>query len=172
MDYEKKIRQLVSENEFLQLQLEDLNSEIKKREEEIDLLGAVTESTAALRSKIDSNFIEIEQLKYSCQHASEKSVEIEMMNEELGMNLYKEIKERQKGEEALKEMDSLKSNMKIISEELNEAADLYKKVQLLKGELAETKSLVNMIEIENNDLKKEIEELKELNQIYKLKKLD
>ncbi len=172
MDYEKKIRILISENEFLQLQLEDLNSEIKKRYEEINLLGDVTESTAALRSKIDSNFLEIEQLKYSSQQASEKFLEIEMMNEELGMNLYKEIKERQRGEEALKEMNSLKSNMEIISEELNETAVLYKTVQTLKAELAEVMSTLNLLEIDNKDLKIEIEELKELNLIYKLRKLD
>jgi DNA repair exonuclease SbcCD ATPase subunit len=172
MDYEKKIRVLLSENEFLQLQMEDLNSEIKKREEEIDLLGDVTESTAALRSKIDSNLIEIEQLRYNSLQVSEKSLGIEMMNEELEMSLYKEIKGRQKDQASLKELNSVKTNMEIVSDELNEAAALYKKIQSLKAELAEAKSNVSMKEIENQDLKMEIEELKELVKILKNNKPD
>ena len=172
MDYEKKIRLLVSENEFLQLQMEDLNSEIKKRDEEINLLGDVTESTAALRSKIDNNLIEIEQLRYNSEQASQKQLGIEMMNEELEMSLYKEIKGRQKDQVSLKELDSVKANMEVISEELNEAAVLYKKVQSLKASLAEAESTASMTEIENQDLKMEIEELKALVKILKNKKLD
>ncbi len=170
MDYEKKIRVLLSENEFLQLQMEDLNTELKKRDEEIDLLGDVTESTAALQSKIDSNLIEIEQLRYNSEQVAQKSLGIEMMNEELEMSLYKEIKGRQKDQASLKEMDSVKANMDIISEELNEAAELYRKIQLLKASLAEAKSIASMKEIENENLKEELEELRELVKILKNKK--
>ncbi len=171
MDYEKKIRVLLSENEFLQLQMEDLNSELQKRDEEINILGDINESTAALRSKIDSNLLEIEQLRYRSEQLSQKSLGIEMMNEELEMNLYKEIKGRQIDQASLKEMDSIKANMGIISEELNEAAELYKRIQLLKASLAEAKSIANMKEIENENLKLEIKELKELVSVLKLKKL-
>jgi hypothetical protein len=169
MDYENKIRILVSENEFLQLQLEDLNTEIKKREEEINILGDVTESTAALRSKIDSNLIEIEQLMFNSRQASQKQLGIEMMNEELEMSLYKEVKGRQKDQASLKELDSVKANMEIVSEELNEAAALYKKLNTLKAALAEANSNASMREIENQNLKMEIEELKELVKILKNK---
>ena len=172
MDYEKKIQILISENEFLQLQLEDLNSTIKKRDEEINLLGDVTESTAALRSKIDSNLLEIEQLRFNNQQASQKQLGIEMMNEELEMSLYKEIKGRQKDQASLKEMNSVKTNIVIIEEELNEAAVLYKKIQSLKAELAEAKSTASMKEIENENLKSAIEEQKELIKILRLKKID
>ena len=172
MDYEKKIQILISENEFLQLQLEDLNSTIKKRDEEINLLGDVTESTAALRSKIDSNLLEIEQLRFNNQQASQKQLGIEMMNEELEMSLYKEIKGRQKDQASLKEMNSVKTNIVIIEEELNEAAVLYKKIQSLKAELAEAKSTASMKEIENENLKSAIEEQKQLIKILRLKKID
>ncbi|MCY7291181.1 MAG: hypothetical protein LH615_03265 [Ferruginibacter sp.] len=172
MDYEKKIRILVSENEFLQLQMEDLNNEIKKRDEEINLLGDVTESTAALRSKIDSNLLEIEQLRYNSQQTSQKWLGVERKNEALEESLYKEMKGRQKDQASLKEMDSVKTNMEIISEELNEAAELYKKVQELKGGLAEAKSTLSMKEIENENLKFEIEKLKGLLKMIKLKRPD
>ena len=171
MDYKKKIRILTSENEFLQLQLEDINNEIRKRDEEINLLGDVSESTASIRSKIDSNLLEIEQLKYNSQQASQKTLGIEMLNEELEMSLYKEIKAHQKDEVVLNEMISVKTNMEIISGELNEAAAFYKMTQLLKKQLAEAKSIAEIKEIENTDLKNEIKDLKELIEIMKLKRM-
>ena len=59
-------------------------------------------------------------------------------------------------------MDSIKTNMEIISEELNEAALLYKKIQLLKAELTEANSVVNLTELENENLKQENDQLKSM----------
>lgn len=171
MDYEKKIQLLLSENEFLQEQLEDLNNEIRKRDEEISLLGDSAESEASLRSRIDSNFIEIAQLKYNNEEAAKKTDAIEMMNEELGLDLYREIKGRQKEQAEMKELVSVKTNNEILNSELDEAAALYKKVQALKKELAEAKSNAEMKEIENQYLKDEVEELNALLKELRMKKI-
>lgn len=171
MDYEKKIQLLLSENEFLQEQLEDLNNEIRKRDEEISLLGDSAESEASLRSRIDSNFIEIAQLKYNNEEAAKKTDAIEMMNEELGLDLYREIKWRQKEQAEMKELVSVKTNNEILNSELDEAAALYKKVQALKKELAEAKSNAEMKEIENQYLKDEVEELNALLKELRMKKI-
>ena len=170
MDVEKKIRLLVSENEFLQLQLEDVNNELKKKDEELDLLAEDYETAAYLRSKIDSNLIEIEQLKYYNQQALQKNIGLETLNEELEVDLLKQMKGRQKEQKALKEMDSVKTNMEVITEELNEAAALYKKLQALKERLAEANSKALLAEIENEELKKEVQELRELIELLKNKK--
>ncbi len=171
MDYEKKIQLLLSENEFLQEQLEDLNNEIRKKEEEISLLGDGAESEASLRSRIDSNLIEIAQLKYNSEEAAKKTEVIEMMNEELELDLYKEIKGRQKEQAEIKELVSVKTNNDILSSELDEAAALYKKVQALKKELAEAKSIAEMKEIENQHLKDEVAELNALLKELRMKKI-
>ena len=170
MDFEKKIRLLVSENEFLQLQLEDINLELKKKEEEIDLLADDNETAAYLRSKIDSNLIEIEQLKYYNAQALQKNVGLETLNEELEVDLLQQMRGRQKEQKALKEMDSVKTNMEVITEELNEAASLYKKLQNLNEKLAEANSKALLAEIENEELKKEIQEQRELIVFLKNKK--
>ena len=171
MDFEKKIRMLVSENEFLQLQLEDINLELKKKDEEIDMLADDGESAAYLRSKIDSTLIEIEQLRYYVEQANQKSVGLEMQNEELEVDLLTQIRGRQKEQQSLKEMDSLKANFEVVSEELNEAAALYKMLQSLKEKLSEANSIASLKEIENQELKKEVEEQRELIKLLKLKKL-
>ncbi len=162
MDYEKKIQLLLSENEFLQEQLEDLNNEIRKKEEEISLLGDGAESEASLRSRIENNLVEIAQLKYNSDEVLKKAAAVEMMNEELELNLLKQIKGRQQEKAEIKELNSVKASNEILSSELDEAVTLYKKVSALKKELAEAKSLVEISEIENKHLKEEVEELKAL----------
>lgn len=170
MEYEKKIQLLLSENEFLQQQLEDLNNEIRKKEEEISILGDMSESESSLRSRIDNNLIEIEQLKYNSEQAAQKSIAIEMMNEELEVNLLKEIRGRHKEQAVIKELSSVNTNIDILNNELNEAAALYKKVQSLKKELAEAKSMAEIKTLENNQLVEEIAELKALLKVLRTKK--
>ena len=170
MDFEKKIRMLVSENEFLQLQLEDINLVLKRKDEEIDMLADDGETAAYLRSKIDSNLVEIEQLKYYVDQASKKSLGLEMLNEELEVDLLSQMRGSQKEQQSLKEMDSVKANLEVVTEELNEAATLYKMSQALKEKLSEAKSIASLKEIENQELKKEIEEQRELIELLKAKK--
>ncbi len=162
MDYEKKIQLLLSENEFLQEQLEDLNNEIRKKEEEISLLGDGVESEASLRSRIENNLVEIAQLKYNSEEVLKKAAAVEMMNEELELNLLKQIKGRQQEKAEIKELNSVKASNEILSSELDEAVTLYKKVTALKKELAEAKSIAEMKEIENKHLREEVEELNAL----------
>ncbi len=171
MDYEKKIQLLLSENEFLQEQLEDLNNEIRKKDEEISLLGDVPESEASLRSRMDNNLLEIKQLKYNYEEASKKSAAIEMMNEELELSLLKQIKGRQQEKIEIKELSSVKANNEILNNELDEAVGLYKKVAELKKELAEAKSNADMREIENKHLREEVNELNALLKELRKKKI-
>ena len=170
MDLEKKMQMLVSENEFLQLQLEDINNELKKKDEEIDMLANCSNSAAFLRSKIESNLLEIEQLKYYNELNAQKSEGLQMLNEELELDLLNQIKARQNDQISLKEMESVKANFEVITEELNEAATLYKKLQITKGKLAEYQSLASLTEIENLKLKDELEEQRELINLLRIKK--
>jgi hypothetical protein len=162
MDYDKKIKALLSENEFLQEQLEDLNNEIRKKNEEISLLGNEFESEASLRSRIEGNLLEIQQLRYNSQKDAERYTAIESMNEDLEIDLLKEIKGRQKEQKEIKELKSTNTNIDILTNELNEAASLYKKLQLLKKEIAEARSIAEIKTLENTYLLEELEELRAL----------
>ena len=171
MDFEKKIRMLVSENEFLQLQLEDINLVLKRKDDEIDMLADDGETAAFLRSRIESNLIEIEQLNYYVAQANQKSAGLETLNEELEVDLLNQMRGRQKEQLALKEMNSVKANLEVVTEELNEAATLYKMLQSLKEKLSEANSIASLKEIENLELRQEVEEQRELIELLKLKKL-
>ena len=171
MDFDKKIRMLVSENEFLLLQLEDINLELKKKEEEIDMLADDIDTAASLRSRIEGNLLEIEQLKYDNQQTVQKSFGLQMLNEELEEDLLEQIKGRQKQQKAIKELDGVKENLEVITEELDEAAAFYKMLQSLQKKLSEATSIESLTEIENQELKKEIQEQKELIKLLKIKKI-
>jgi hypothetical protein len=159
MDYDKKIKALLSENEFLQEQLEDLNNVVRKKDEEILLLGSEVESEASLRSRIEGNLLEIQQLKYNREKDAERYTAIESMNEGLEINLLKEIKGRQKEQKEIEQLKSTNANIDILTNELNEAAALYKKLQSLKKELAEAKSITEIKTLENKHLQEKLEEM-------------
>ncbi len=163
MDHEKQIRLLLSENEFLQEQLEELNLTIEKKEEDLlELANRIPESEALLRSKIEGNLIEIQQLNDNYNEAQQKIKTSEIINEELELDFVKEIKEGQKNKAVIKELTSVSTQIDILNSELNETANLYKRVQELKKELSEAKSIAELKIIENEELRIELDELKAL----------
>ena len=137
----------------------------------MDMLADRSNTTAFLRSKLESNLVEIEQLKICNQQNIQKSEGLQVLNEEMELDLLRQIKARRNEQKALKEMEGIKANFEVITEELKEAATLYKKLQILKEKLAEAKSFASLTEIENLKLKYEIEEQRELINFLKIKKL-
>lgn len=57
------VKQLKSENELLQIQLQDLNYMIEAREEELDMLRKTAAHAVQLQSRLDHNLFEIEQMQ-------------------------------------------------------------------------------------------------------------
>src|SRR5436190_21882029 len=60
---EEQIKKMISVNESLQVQLEDLNAILLEREKEIDSLKKEHAETTALRSKLDGQLSEIESIQ-------------------------------------------------------------------------------------------------------------
>ncbi|MEJ7611533.1 MAG: hypothetical protein WKF88_10190 [Ferruginibacter sp.] len=171
MDQAKIIANLKSENELLQLQLEDLIDTLKKREEEINLLGDATESAASLYSRIDNTLTEIDQLIYNNELAGQKTVAAEAQSEELELTLIREIRERQKAQTAGLKTDALRTELDIISGELEETLPVYQQLQTATAELSELNSRLSMLESENASLKTELEEWKALVTVMKKQKI-
>jgi murein DD-endopeptidase MepM/ murein hydrolase activator NlpD len=172
MDIEKQIRILLSENEFLQHQLEDLNKAVKQRDEEILFLGDNMDSAAELQSRIDSNLAEIEQLKYNNALTEEKAAAAEELNEALENDLLQQIRQSHKDEKLLQEMNSVKVNLDVANEELEQSAGFYQRIIQLKKEVAELKSNLELSQSENELLKEENEELQQLITLLRQKRLN
>ncbi len=172
MNYEKQIQNLILENEFLLEQLEDLNSMVKNKDEEIVLLNNTIHSAAYLQSRIDNNLQEIEQLKYNLLLTQQKAAGIELLNEALENDLLGAIKKDHKNEKKLKEMDAVITNLSIANEELEETAGMYKRIVQLKKELAAMKSKMDICQMENDTLKEEKQELEKRIFLLKQRKSD
>lgn len=171
MNFEKKIALLQSENEFLQLQLEDLNKTVRQKDEEISLLADDMDSAAALQSLIDNNLAEIAQLKYNNSLTVEKAAGLETLNETLENDLLAEIRSGHKNEKLLQEMDSVKANLEAANEELEQSSVFYQRILKLKAALAEATSNIELLQMEIVSVKEENEELKQLVDVLRHRKV-
>ena len=144
---------LKSNNELLQLQLEDVNNILNARERELDLLREAQKQFTALQSRIEINLQETEIYKSQFEKQQEISrvndVRLEALENELSQNLLQLVK-------AKKELDSLKAveaDLAYTNSELKEADKAYTDLHEIKLELAKTKSLLELAQLENAETK-------------------
>lgn len=167
---EKQIKQLKGENELLLLQLEDVNEVIKQREQELEELRRIANKAREMQSQLDMNLLEFEQMQNSIGEKQQQAQGASVRMEELEKELYSSIKIENRYNNMLNEHISLQANLLDTSNELEQAAALYKKVRELKSSLAQTQSSLEMGQIEIENLKDELAETKELNMLLREKK--
>ena len=167
---EKQIKQLKGENELLLLQLEDVNEVIKQREKELEELRRIATKARQMQSQLDMNLLEFEQMQNNIGEKQQQAKGASVRMEELEKELHNSIKIENRYNNMLDEHISLQANLLDTSNELEEAAGLYKKVQQLKASLTQTKSSLEMGQIEIQNLKDELAETKELNILLREKK--
>ena len=167
---EKQIKQLKGENELLLLQLEDVNEVIKQREKELEELRRIATKARQMQSQLDMNLLEFEQMQNNIGEKQQQAKGASVRMEELEKELYNSIKIENRYNNMLDEHISLQANLLDTSNELEEAAGLYKKVQQLKASLTQTKSSLEMGQIEIQNLKDELAETKKLNILLREKK--
>ncbi len=153
MDVEKKMKSLISENEFLQLELEDLSKMLRKKTEEIDLLSDNIDGEAILRSQIEIQQLEIDGLKRKLAEAEKSITDFEMMNEETEQHLFKEQKERRKDKTTIEQLTSFETEAALLNIDLKEIPILYKKIKSLKSENAQLHGEVEILKMEIRFLK-------------------
>ena len=167
---QKQIQQLRGENELLLLQLEDANELIKQRDQELEELRNIASNDIQLQSHLDISLLELEQMQNNMGEKQQESEGVSLRMEELEKDLYNSIKIENKYNNMLDEHISLQANLLDTNNELDQAAALYKKVQQLKASLTDTQSSLEMAQIEIQNLKEELVEIKELNMLLRKNK--
>jgi chromosome segregation ATPase len=158
---EKQLEQLKAENELLQLQLEEVNEIIAIREEELAILRQKLQQTTQLQSKLDMNLLEFEQMQNNIGKKQQEAAGASLRMEELENELYSSIRMEKNYYSMLDENVSLQANLKDTNSELEEAASLYKKVRQLNTALTETKSNLDIAQMEIESLRAELKEYRE-----------
>lgn len=166
---ERQIDILRSENELLQLQLDDVNMMIKVREEELDLLRKRAAEAAAMQSQLDSNLLEFEQMQNNLGFSQQKNEGASQRLEQMEEELYASIKDQLKSEKKVKDFESLEASLLDTTNELQEAAAAYKQLREIKSKLAATQSDLEIANMEITSLREELKEVNELNALLRKK---
>ena len=167
---EDQLDKLRSDNELLQLELDDVNMLIRIKEEELALLRLRAREGAALQSSLDNNLIEFEQMQNNLGAAEQKSAGFYIRMQELENELYTSIREQLDYAQRQQAMDSLQANLLDTTSELEEAAAAYKKLAAMSTKLAAAESNREIDLLEINSLKEELKEVNALNQMLREKK--
>lgn len=160
---DNQIKILRSENELLQIQLEDVNTMIKVREEELDMLRERAREAAAMQSRLDNNLNEFEQMQNNLGFCEQKNEGYSQRLQEMENELYSSIKEQLQYADSLKEFNSMQANLLDTTNELQEVSAVYKKMIEMKTSLAATNSNLSIALIEIESLKAIIKETTALN---------
>lgn len=161
---EAQIKQLKSENEFLQLQLQDVNYMIGVREEELEILRSKAKDAVMLQSRLEGTLDELGQMQNFIgrkQQEAEGAARREAaMEEEIIQSLnmekeYYDIKSR---------FASTSAALIDINSQLSEAAHVYKELAKANTRIAELESSVEIIEEEKEHLAYELVRLKKQNE--------
>lgn len=168
---EDQLDKLRSDNELLQMELDDVAMLIKAKEEELAVLRHNAKQTAAMQSRIDNNLNEFEQMQNNLGAAAQKTEGFYMRMQELEEDLYASMKEQLDYAHKQKLMNSLQADLLDTNKELEEAALVYKKLAAMKTKLAAAESNLEIYQLEISSLKDELKEVKALNQMMREKKL-
>ncbi len=167
MQTDNQVRQLRSENEFLHIQLDDVNRMIKAREDELELLRVRAKEAAAMQSKLDSNLNEFEQMQNNLGTCQQKNAGHAQRLLEMEDELYTSVKEQLQFAESLKQMHSLEANLLDTTNELQEASEVYRKVKEMKTSLAAANSQLEIALLEIDNLRTMLQEAEALNALLR-----
>lgn len=160
-----EIQQLKSQNELLQIQLNDINEIINIREEELGILRNKVVLTTSLKSTLEGNLDQILQMQHIIgeqQRISagclkrEAAMEDEIVESVRIEKEYFEIKEK---------YESSKAANRDLDSELAETAGMYLKLAASNGKVAELESSLEIAMMENKLLREKMEELIKLKAI-------
>jgi hypothetical protein len=168
---EKQLDILRSENELLQIQLDDVNQMIQIREEELELLRNRAREAAAMQSLLDQNLHEFEQMQLHLGKCQQKNSGQSERLEALENELYQSIKEQLGAAEIVKHFNSMEANLIDTSNELQETAAVYQQLVSIKKTAAAAQSELEIAYMEINSLKEELAEAKALSEMLLQNKL-
>ncbi len=160
----QELQELQSNKTLLQVQLKDLNELIVEREEELDLLRQKADEAARLKSVLDNAIGEIEFLQESIEEEKKDNYE-SLQLAELEKELLAVLKDNQQYEEQLRQKQSMQANLQQAEDELGMAMDYYTKCRQLQEKLSITQSNLELAELEMEDMKILIAQLRQQNQL-------
>ena len=157
---------LREENEELQFKLQDLEYFIQIREEELEILKSKQSSLAELKSRINEQLYEMEQMQHFIGDLQQKAVGADNRQAEMEEEMLQSITGERKWYELQEQFQSMSAELEQTNEQLNEAVALYKTVKALKTKITELESSLEILQLDNGFLKEELEQLRNREEAY------
>jgi hypothetical protein len=151
------LEHLKSENELLQIQLQDVNDMIKVREEELELLRKTAAHAVLLQSRLDMNLDEFYYLQDHIGNQQEYAEGAAKREASLENELFRSIEMETQFYNIRDELASTKAAFADINQEVDNMASLYKEIAALTNKVAALESNLEIAALENSFLKEEVE---------------
>lgn len=160
MPSDQFFEELRNENEQLQKQLDELEYLIQIKEEELDLLRNESANLSELKSKLQMNLHEFEQMQLHILENKKKAEGAVKREAGLEEELFQSVKVETEYYKIRDELKSTKTALEDIHHQMSEAVVLYKQVADLKSKIAELESNLEIAELDKQFLKEELDEIK------------
>lgn len=164
----EQIKQIISANESLRVQLADANAMLAAREVEIEFLAAELADSAALRSKIDGQQDEIETIRNRLGERQKASKGAEEREEELQRELTEMAELNKNYSELLQDYACLQSQFKDIQSQLTIIKAGSLQLEQYARRMGELESMLQNSVLERDSLKERIRVLESQNYLKEI----
>jgi chromosome segregation ATPase len=159
----EQIKQIISANESLRVQLADANAMLAAREEEIEFLATELAESVALRSKIDGQQDEIESIRNRLGEKQQASKGAEERELQLQRELTEMAGLNKEYSELLQDYAYLQSQFKDIQAQLTAMKVANLQLEQYARRISELESLLENSVLERDSLKERISALQNSN---------
>lgn len=160
MHSEDEIKKLKSENEYLQLQLQDVNYMLSIREEELELLREKARQVVQMKSTLEGNYNELAQMQTIIGKTEQKAFGAAKREAAMEDELIQSVEIEKAYYNTKKELASVTAAFTDVDSKFNEAGHVYKELEDAKRKIAELESLYDIAKEEKEFLAYELDKLK------------
>lgn len=154
-----EIQQLKSENELLQIQLQDITEIINIREEELVILRKKSAYTIMLQSTLDGNLEEISQMQQFIGEQQRKTAGAEKREASMENEMIQSLDMEKEFYNIRDKYESARAAITDLDNELAETTSMYRQLSASIDRVAELESSLAIVIMENDQLKEKIEKL-------------
>lgn len=163
MSSEQEIQRLKSENEYLQLQLQDVNYMLTIREEELELLREKARQVVQMQSKLEGNYNELAQMQNTIGKTQQQAFGAAKREAAMEQELIQSIHLEKEYYNTRKELVSVTAAFTDVDAKLDEAGNVYKDLEDAKRKIAELESINDIAKEEKEFMEYELDKIKKQN---------
>lgn len=158
---ENLVNQLKSDNEHLQIQLEDLNYMIQARVEELEILRKTAAHAVLLQSRLDQNLNELDQMQNLIGEQTQLKEGAFRREASLEEEMFQSIEMEKEYYTIREQFASTKAALTDMNNQMADAVQLYQQLADQKMKVAELESNLEIASLDNQFLKEELDKYRD-----------